>query len=344
MRCGIIRAYPGILDAFGVDCGRFLAEVGLDRDCFDDANNTLSYLQASRLLRLGVEATGVQHFGALVGQRVTLSAMGEVGFLMRASPTVGHALRIVADHFKVHDRGGQVTVELQGRVAALGYRVKVPRIEAPEQVYLVAAASACNFLRELCGAAWRPLEVQLPFRRPPSLDPLRAVFAAPLSFNGERMNVLFSMADLEQTVATADPVLYRMMYERVEQLESKLDQDIVAQTRDILQTLIFLSEASASIVASRLGMSLRTLKRRLQDHDTTFQALRDEVRCEAACQLLAHTDKPTSEVAVILGYADASAFTRAFRRWRAMVPSEWRARNASSRLRRNGGGRRVPGR
>lgn len=341
VRCGIIRAYPAVLDALGADWVRLVSEVGLDRTFFDDQDNTLSYLQASRLLRLGVEATGVRHLGILVGAPVTLSAMGAVGFLMRSSPTVGHALKILADHFHVHDRGGQVTIEFDGHVAMLGYRVKVSQIEAANQVYMVAAASARNFLWELCGPGWQPIEVQLPFRRPEAVAPIRKVLAAPLSFDSDRLSVLFPAKDLERPIATADPVLYRMMSERVSQLESKLDQDIVGRVRDLLQTLIFLRESDGHIVANRLGTSLRTLKRRLQDRGTTLQGLRDEVRCAAACHLLEYTGKTASEVAVILGYADASAFTRAFRRWVGMAPSEWRARSVSARPRKNASGLRI---
>ena len=102
-----------------------------------------------------------------------------------------------------------------------------------------------------------------------------------------------------------------------------------------MQTLVFLPDARGSIVASRLGMSLRTLKRRLKDEGESLQAFRDEVRAEAACQPLQYTEKPAGEIATILGYADASAFARAFRRWRGVGPANWRSREpeASARIR-----------
>lgn len=326
VRCGILRALPDVLDGLHTDAGELFAEAGITRHHFDDPDNLISYSTGGRLLHRAVEKTGVRHLGILVGQPVTLSAMGAVGFLMRASPTVAHALGIVAEHFRAHDRGGHVGIEVAGSAAMLGYRVNVSNVEAIDQIYMIAAASACNFLRELCAPGWQPLEVQLPFRRPADVQPLRDVLAAHLVFDADQMNVVFPTGDLAQPVASADPVLYRMMSERVAALEARFESDLAVRVRDILRTLIFLPDASGAIVANRLGMSLRTLKRRLHDHGESLQEIRDKVRCEAACQMLKYTEKSALEIAVVLRYADASAFSRAFHRWQGIAPSEWRGR------------------
>jgi hypothetical protein len=147
VRCGILRAWPEVLDRLGVDTDALFAECGLSRSVFDNDDNAIAYALGSRLLRRSVEATGVAHVGILIGQPVTLSSMGAAGFLLRASPTVGHALGLLAAHFHVHDRGGWVVVERDDPVAMLGYRIKSPDVEAAEQIYMIAAASACNFPR-----------------------------------------------------------------------------------------------------------------------------------------------------------------------------------------------------
>ena len=326
VRCGILRAWPGVLDQLGADADALFAEAGFARSLFDDNDNTLPYPDGGRLLKRSVEVTGVRHLGLLIGQPVTLSALGAVGFLMRASPTVGHALRLLGEHFHLHDRGGTVSVEIRDSVATLCYRITARNVEAVDQIYMIAAAAACNFIRELRVPDWRPLQVQLPFRRPAAVAPLGKVLAAPLMFDADRMAVAFPAADLTRPVTSADPVLYGMMSERVATLEARFDQDLPGRVRGLLQTLIFLPDSGGSIVARRLGMSLRTLSRRLASHGVTLQAIRDEILCEAACQLLQFTEKPAHEIAIILGYADASAFTRAFNRWRGVPPAQWRAR------------------
>jgi len=335
VRCGILRALPDVLEGLHADVDGLLAEAGITRHKFDDPDSTISYSTGGRLLHRAVEETGVKHLGILIGQPVTLSAMGPVGFLMQASPTVAHALGMLAAHFGAHDRGGHVGVEVLGSAARLGYRVKASNLEAIDQIYMIAAASACNFLRELCAPGWQPLEVQLPFRRPADVEPLRDVLAARLVFDADQMNVVFPAAVLALPIASADPVLYRMMSECIAALAARVDADLTVRVHDLLRTLIFLPDASGAIVANRRGMSLRTLKRRLHSHGESLQAIRDKVRCEAACRMLQYTEKSALDIAITLHYADASSFSRAFHRWQGIAPSEWRARLPGRRHRKN---------
>lgn len=80
-------------------------------------------------------------------------------------------------------------------------------------------------------------------------------------------------------------------------------------------------------VAAELGMHRRTLDRNLKPHATSYQALVDEVRYAMARQLLRDTAMPMITIALSLQFAEASAFTRAFRRWSGMPPTQWRLRD-----------------
>jgi AraC-like DNA-binding protein len=74
----------------------------------------------------------------------------------------------------------------------------------------------------------------------------------------------------------------------------------------------------------------RTLSRRLRAYGTSFRELADEVRFEIARQMLENTELEVAEIAITLDYADASAFTRAFRRWSDTTPARWRERHSLS--------------
>ena len=78
-------------------------------------------------------------------------------------------------------------------------------------------------------------------------------------------------------------------------------------------------------VARRLGVSTRTLQRQIGLRGTTFSALVRDVRRDAACRLLLHTEMPVSAIAVTLGFSESSSFCRAFRAWTGATASELRA-------------------
>ena len=116
-----------------------------------------------------------------------------------------------------------------------------------------------------------------------------------------------------------------MMAQRVNEMESHSSEDLVSVLSRILPSLLEVHGASLAAVAEQAGLGERTLNRRLAAEGTSFMQLREEARHTLARQLLESTRMPANEIAVRLGYADASAFTRAFRRWTGMGPAQWRS-------------------
>lgn len=325
LRIGPIAEWPAMLDEHGVDSDALLAEVGLSRRVFADPENVIAFATLGRLFTRSAQATRCDHLGVAMGRRATTSSLGAVWFLMQSSQTVREAIEVLARHMQVHDRGGLVTLETRGGFAVLGYRIVVPDVEAIDQMYAFAMSVGDHFMRAMCGKTWRASEVLMPFAPPAWVGELRLAFDAPLRFDADLGALVFPAGDLDRPLATADRFLHAMMLERIEQLERESSVDVEAQTRRMLGQLVLLDDWSASAVAGRMGVSVRTLNRRLARRGTDLRRLREEVRCEAACHLLESTTKQVGEIALILRYSDASAFSRAFRRWRGVGPARWRA-------------------
>jgi AraC-like DNA-binding protein len=95
--------------------------------------------------------------------------------------------------------------------------------------------------------------------------------------------------------------------------------------RKTIRLLLLTRQCSRAEVARRLGLHERALGRRLQASGTIFQRLLDDTREEIARQLPCDTDIPAARVTTVLGYGDATVFTRAFTRWTGHTPSEFRA-------------------
>jgi AraC-like DNA-binding protein len=100
--------------------------------------------------------------------------------------------------------------------------------------------------------------------------------------------------------------------------------ELVAQLRRALRILLLGGRSSGDEVAQVLSLHRRTLDRRLRAQSITFQQILDEVRFEAARQLLDATTMPLTDIAASLGYTESSAFSRAFQRWSGTAPSRRR--------------------
>jgi AraC-like DNA-binding protein len=102
---------------------------------------------------------------------------------------------------------------------------------------------------------------------------------------------------------------------------------MAAHVRHLLRPQLLTGQAGMEDVAGRLGLHPRTLRRRLQQEDTSFEILKDEVRHGAARELLMLGALGIADIAFTLDYASVSAFTHAFRRWSGMSPGRWRPRH-----------------
>ncbi len=325
LRIGATMALPSVLRDLGFDPAVVLAEVGVDLSLFANPDNLISVAARGRLIRHCVERTGCQHLGLLIGKGGGLHSLGLTGLLVKYSPDVGSALRSLVHHLHLHVRGAGTTLVVDGDLVSLGYEVHQPNVEATDQLGDGAAALLFNIMRSLCGAAWKPVEVQFAHRRPRDVAPYQQLFRATLAFDAEQNALVFPLSWMSLRLPDIDPELLRLLQQQVQVLESRHGDDFPEQVRSVMRTAIVTGHADAERVASLFSIHSRTLHRRLQTFGTGFQTLLDESRFEIARQLLADSRMDVSRIAMVLGYADASAFTRAFRRWSGVTPARWRS-------------------
>jgi len=325
IRLGPLMGVPSLLRELGQDPQPVFASAGVDLSLCDDPENTIAFTAAGRLLAACVAATACDHFGLRLGRGVGLDALGLVGDLARHSASLEQALRNIVLHLHLHDRGAIPTLLVKHGEVHLGYAVYQPGVEATAQIYDLATRVAYNILRALCGPAWQPRRVLLPRTCPEDPAPYRSAFGIRPRFGAEQAGIVSSARWLAYRIPGADPDRYRELTARIEALTGASRDDMAAQVRRVTCNLLLCGGGSLDAVAGLFCLHPRTLNRQLQAQGTTFRELRDHCREALSCQYLRDTDLPVAEIAARLGYADAAAFTRAFRRWIGVAPGAWRS-------------------
>jgi AraC-like DNA-binding protein len=321
---GVSKEIAPTLREFGLDPDPLIRAAGLDPRLFDDGMSVISFAALGRLYTLCVARTHCPHFGLLVGRRATILSLGMVGRLMLHSDTVGDALRVLVANLSLHDRAVLPSLTISDGTALLTYATYQAESTSAEQIRDAALGVTVNIVRTLCGSNWNPVEVLLPKAAPADTEAYRRHFRAPARFNQETATLVFPARDLDLRVVGADPLLRGMLEERIQHLKDAQGSDFSDDIRRLLRTRLTSHRCSVKDIADLLTMHRRTLSRRLQG-GIGYRALTDEIRFEIACQLLEDTDVPLSQIAAALAYSEASAFTRAFRRWSGETPSTWRA-------------------
>jgi AraC-like DNA-binding protein len=339
VRVATLMPVPELLRQHGVDPARVFAEFGLKSDYFDDPENTIPFATMSQFQRRCAELAHCPHWGLLTGQRDHASALGAVGFLMENSSDVRSALGELVRHHRTHNPNATVSLAEGDSFATLDYTILHAGLEQPEQILDAALALGFNLMRELCGQDWLATEVRFAYPRPRDVTPYRQFYGNTLRFDAGETALLFDRRWLDKPIVRADPLLHLMMTDRVSELESHLGDDLVGQIRRVLPALVTAGGASLAVVARHVGLGARTLNRHLAAERTSFVRLREEARYAIACQLLEGSHLLASEIADRVGYANPSAFSRAFVRWSGVAPAQWRAskRRQSSRRPRSSG-------
>ena len=324
IRVAPMMSVPEVLRELGCDPGPVLRRAGFDPAEFRNPDATIPFRAGAELLARCVTETGCEHFGLLLGKFIDPSLLGVPGFLARSASDVEAALRGLIRYVSLWDKGAVVTLQTTGDTTMLGYALVLPDLEATAQIYDMAMAGACNIMRTLCGADWSPTEVLLSRRSPRDITPYTQFFRAPLRFDAEESALVFPSRWLRQSVPGADAHLHRHLQGEADRLSAPQD-GLRGELRGVVRQLLARGQCSASEVARRLGMHERTLNRRLNEEGTTFHREFNAVRYEMAKHYLNETSMRLAAIAGALGYADPSAFIRAFRGWSGMTPARFRA-------------------
>ncbi len=316
----ILRA----LDARGLDSHALAREVGVSERALSSPHERVPQPVMTALWKKSVEATGDPAFPLSVPRSATTTTFGALTYASLASPDLGSAFRRVARfhrlisdavhiHFTPHDDTCEFVIDI---VSPSG-----PPVEGIDAFFLLIV----RFARGLTGGKRKvePLRVHLQRPEPIDTEIYRRVFRAPVVFGKPRNVLVYARSDCEMRLPDANLEL-ALLNDRVvaEMLERPGDSTLAERVRALL--VEHLSEApSETIIARHLAMSRSSLHTALGREGTTYRELLNQTRRELACNYLLAGRYPVKEIAFLLGFSDASTFTRAFRRWTGTTPQRY---------------------
>lgn len=249
-------------------------------------------------------------------------AFGIVEYVCRSAPTVGEALRQWVRYLNLLDDAVEVALVTEGDRTYLRVtrESEAPAPASHELCFALVAKQA----KQLSARPFRLLAVELAHR---GGDPAsyRAWFDAPVTFGADFTQLVFPAAALLSPLVSSDPALLAILTRAAEELSKRapVPATLTAQVGRVLAESLANDEATITHVAKRLGMTERSLQRRLKDEAVSFNTVREDVRKQLARRYL--DDKlAISEISFLLGFSEPSAFFRAFKRWTGMTPLEAR--------------------
>lgn len=317
------------LEALGHPAAEFLAAASIPSDVLDDTDGRIPHSRMMRLWEEAAAATGDAHLGIHVAEAAPLESFEVHAYAVLSSPRLRDAFRRACRYQRlIHEATDLVFDEGKDEGVlrhALPDGRAVPRHPAEALATLWA-----RFGRLVAGEAWRARLVRFAHRAPADTHEHERVFGAPVEFATGVTAMHVANAVLDAPNHRADAGLAAVLDRYAGGLLEAAPQGgegLAARVRRRLLEGLGDEVPTAERMAGALHMSVRTLHRGLRAEGTTFRELLDQLRHERAADMLATGRCTISEVAFLLGFAETSSFSRAFKRWTGVSPARYRARS-----------------
>jgi len=329
-----VAAMTGLLEAIrdaGADPDQVLRTFEVEPSVLANAEGFIPCAVFARILEEAARVTGDDCFGLHFGERFNPKNIGPLAYAVLNSPSVGEADAQVARYIKLYNQAAQASVIIEGQRAYMRYVLSGLDIPTARQQNEYGMAVRLNTIRMMVGSHWAPLEVEFAHEAPADISEHQRIFSAPVLFGYPTNNFVVERQFLERQVPAADSRLFGIMKRFLELvLEEMPPEDVlITAVRRAVAESVRNGEPSLGRIAKRMAMSPRTLQRHLKERGTDFKNLVDDTRRRFALTYLKDRRNAFTEIAFLLGYSDASAFNRAFKRWTGLAPSAYRAQAAS---------------
>lgn len=313
----------------GVAAEPLLAAAGLPPRALERERWPIDYI--TRLWRAAERCSGDPGFGLKAGAGVSPAGVSGIAFALQSAGTLRDALTMVQKYQRLISDGGRIQMLPGDSATWIVYHPRQGRLAfSPYQLEAVLAAIVA-LAGWISGELLRPLRVQFSQPRLGPLAGYQEVFACPVEFEQAFSGLLVDNAVLDRPLPQADPQFARLHQQfataRLATLES--GEASAPNLRQWLAAHLGPEVPRRAQAARALEISERTLARRLGEQGQTFEGLLDEVRRELALEAVAGSERSMAEIAQSLGFAEASVFCRAYRRWTGMPPGRWRRQAAA---------------
>lgn len=334
VRAQVLLPLKEVAQSVGADFNAILRSLDLR---LEDLKSDAVYIRAQTLddlfERLAIE-WDMLDIGLRVAEATDISVMGPVALALVHAQTGRDSLAIAQRSMASINSHWRLLVETIKKSKATfvelvsAYPLKRPSAQVAERAVL----TTLRFVQLTVESKSPPLEVR--FKHPP-ISPMsvyRTAFGVTPIFNQTGKGLVFDDAMIDRANPRANETLARLAETYIKRLKPVPANDFVAQVRAVCEHGLAVGLCTHDRVAAQMGMHVRTLQRRLREHDTTFDEIRDDARRIVAGRLLQRLDLGLGDIAEMLGYADQRAFNRRCHHWFGAAPSEIRQRSSTARV------------
>jgi AraC-like DNA-binding protein len=330
----VVAALTNAVERAGLPRSEFLRAAGLDAQQLDAAEARICLGEVHRIGELALDLTGDPAFGLHWAEWLTPSSFAPISYLIAQSVNLSQGFASLAQFGKLlSDEPGYELLEHDGkltvkRLSSPGESLRMQRFAAE-----MVVASFYKLVRRFNVGA-RPERVSFAYAAPDYRDEYTRIFDHEVHFEQPFTSIVFDRALLDAASPQRDEGIHEALRALAERRMSRLTQDApyALRVRDILVEGCWPQRIDMKSAARMLGVSVRSLRRRLASEGKSYKAIEKDALAIVAKRLLRDEQRTIQETASAMGFANTTTFHRAFKCWTGTTPRAYQARGLSTQL------------
>jgi AraC-like DNA-binding protein len=332
-----LSGFTALVSAYGLDPTALAREARLPARALSEPDLLVAASSVAALLDLAAARTGAEDFGLRLADKRRMSNMGPIALLASMQPTLRKMLAVICRYQALNIGPLSLVLKEVGDVAVLRGEVDLASGVVSRHVIELVFGGLCRYIQAVMETGWRPRAVM--FRHLPPRGPTihGELFRRAPAFRADFDGLVLARADLEVAFDAHDPVLLSYLQAHIDQLISGRARSMRDEAGEVIVALLPTGQCSADAVAAHLGITRRTLHRRLSEEKSSFRQLVEDKRSTLIAAYV-RGERKYSEIADLVGLSSASGLSHWLRRHPNPPPTP----AGGTRRRAAGNARSVP--
>lgn len=327
IRAASLGGFEELVRSYEINPIDILKQVGILPSIIREPNSFIDYDRYLNLLNQAAIACNEECFGLKLGARQNIRTIGLIGIYMSRQNTILEALNVAQKYVYLHAEGLIFHVnQLPNQLCELNLvRLNQQNTEMPQKAQLTIGLIQ-NILKDLIGSTWKPERIKLK-QRPLEMNQqlFSEILNCEVEFNANQDAIYFSTEFLDYKPSCFNEDMINQLIEQ--QLESQNnkpvhDDEILIESS--VKILLATGDCSIDNIALCMGVHPKKLQRQLKQRGTTYRDLLEHIRKKEAIRIMNSSSITLTDLALQLGYAELSIFSRRFKNWFGITPTEWK--------------------
>jgi len=309
------------------DVERIVKAAGLDQRSINNEDGWIPFIKYAALLEITADETDDEYFGIHLVDKFDPRDLGALGYIGLSSRTLGEALLNLERYLAITTEASRIKISFFDDHVHVGFKHAETLFHRYRQVNEFMAGKFIRTYQFFTECEITPAAVQFVHRYDGNAQEHQKVLGCPVTFGEKQFQIILNRSDLATPIGSADHRSLRILRAYGDELLQKSaigKPEHIIKLEHLIVDLLPKGQAKAKVIAAELGITERTLVRNLAKTDTSFTEIHNRLRHELALRYLGQPELKLTQVSFLLGYANQSAFSAAFKRTTGIAPREMR--------------------